>query len=105
MRKILKYELNIAGASTVLYAPIEQLLKVEWQDGTGAVLWAIVNDELENNTWKITSLGTGWTIPDGVDDYIGTVQDDFGYVWHYFLLHTEELKENIEFEEAIAVLA
>lgn len=105
MKKIFKYELNVAGDMTILYAPIEQLLKVDWQDGDGAVLWAIIDDEIENKTWRIISLGTGWTIPDGVDDYIGTVQDDFGYVWHYFLLHTKELKEDIDFEEAVAVLA
>ena len=108
MKKIYKYELNIAGDMTVINAPIDQLLKVDWQSGTGAVLWAIVDDEREPATWRIMSLGTGWTVPEDVNDYIGTVQDDFGYVWHYFLLHNtvEKLEPSLQ-EEAttIAVLA
>ena len=102
MKKIYKYELNIAGDMTVINAPIDQLLKVDWQSGTGAVLWAIVDDEWEPATWRIMSLGTGWTIPEGVNDYIGTAQDDFGYVWHYFLLHDTEPSLQ---EETFAVLA
>ena len=90
MKKIYKYELNIAGDMTVINAPIDQLLKVDWQSGTGAVLWAIIDDEWEPTTWRIMSLGTGWTVPEDVDDYIGTAQDVFGYVWHYFLLHDTE---------------
>lgn len=101
MKKIYKYKLNIAGDMTVINAPIEQMLKVDWQSGTGAVLWAIIDDEWEPATWRIMSLGTGWTIPDGVDDYIGTVQDDFGRVWHYFLLHNEPSSQ----DETFAVLA
>lgn len=102
MKKIYKYELNIAGDMTVINAPIDQLLKVDWQSGTGAVLWAIIDDEWEPATWRIMSLGTGWTVPEDVDDYIGTVQDDFGYVWHYFLLHD---KPSLQGETTIAVLA
>lgn len=101
MKKIYKYELNIAGDMTVINAPIDQLLKVDWQSGTGAVLWAIIDDEWEPATWRIMSLGTGWTVPEDVDDYIGTVQDDFGYVWHYFLLHDEPSLQG----ETFAVLA
>ena len=89
MKKIYKYELNIAGDMTIIDAPIDQLLKIDWQNGTGAVLWAIIDDEWEPTTWRIMSLGTGWTVPDGMNDYIGTVQDEFGYVWHYFLLHND----------------
>ena len=106
MKKIYKYELNIAGDMTIINAPIDQLLKVDWQSGTGAVLWAIIDDEWEPATWRIMSLGTGWTVPEGVNDYIGTVQDDFGYVWHYFLLHNtvEKLEPSLQ-EETFAVLA
>ena len=106
MKKIYKYELNIAGDMTVINAPIDQLLKIDWQSGTGAVLWAIIDDEWEPTTWRIISLGTGWTVPEDVNDYIGTVQDDFGLVWHYFLLHNvvDKLEPSLQ-DETFAVLA
>lgn len=77
--KIYKYELGIGGSIT---APIVQFLKVDWQNGIGPVAWAMVDDEESERTYKIASIGTGWDCPTD-SGYIGTVQDDMGYVWHY----------------------
>ena len=36
---------------------------------------------------EIVAWGTGWDLPDEVwidCDYIGTCEDSYGYVWHYF---------------------
>lgn len=38
-------------------------------------------------TTEIVAWGTGWPLPDDVyyrTDYLGTVEDGAGFVWHYF---------------------
>ena len=83
--KIYKYELGIGGSITEITAPIVQFLKTDWQNGTGPVVWAMIDENETEKTYKIASIGTGWDCP--VDSgYIGTIQDDMGYVWHYFII-------------------
>ena len=85
--KIYKYELGIGGSVTEITAPIVQFLKVDWQNGTGPVAWAMIDEEGTERTYNIMSIGTGWDCPTD-SGYIGTVQDDMGYVWHYFIVQT-----------------
>lgn len=110
--KIYKYELGIGGSITEITAPIVQFLKVDWQNGTGPVAWAIIDDDNEESyrTYRVASIGTGWDCPTD-SDYIGTIQDDMGYVWHYFIIkeQTTEALNTIaisaeEFAKAISQL-
>lgn len=106
MKKIYKYELGFNGDITTIEAPIERILTVQWQSGTGPVLWAIVDTDKEEREIDIVALGTGWDVPKGVQDYIGTVQDDFEYVWHYFTIKLDTMQNDIEkVKDAFAVLA
>ena len=41
---------------------------------------------------EIVAWGTGWELPDEVwmdCEYIGTCEDRYGYVWHYFVDHAD----------------
>ena len=77
-------------------------------------MWAIVDTNKEEQEINIVALGTGWDLPERTQEYIGTIQDDFGYVWHYFTIKLNTIESNIEdvkaaYEdlksEALAVLA
>lgn len=106
MRKIYKYELGVNGDITTIEAPIERILTVQWQSGTGPVLWAIIDTDKEEQEIDIVALGTGWDVSKGVQEYIGTVQDGFGYVWHYFVIKLDIMQNDIEkVKDAFAVLA
>lgn len=48
------------------------------------MVWVISGDS--GYEYEIVAWGTGWDIPKDVASlkYLGTVQDEYGYVWHYF---------------------
>lgn len=86
MRIIYKYNLNTV--CTVINDCIEKFLKVDWQDGNGPVVWALVNPEGEKHNYYILAYGTGWSIrEEKTRQYLGTVIEKTSeqYVWHYFL--------------------
>lgn len=106
MKKIYKYELGTNGDIVTIKAPIEKILTTQWQNGIGPVLWVIIDTDKEEQEIDIIALGTGLDMPKGVQDYIGTVQDDFGYVWHYFIIKLDTIQNDIEkVKDAFAVLA
>ena len=91
MKKIYKYDLPITGSTTHILAPIEKILTVQMQNSI-PVMWAMVDLDKEDTDWYIAAVGTGWDISgEPLEEYIGTVQDDMGYVWHYFTLDVPEL--------------
>ena len=94
MKTIYKYKLNFDV--TTITAPIEAILDVQWQSGTGPVLWATVDTEKPDKTIYVGTVGTGWSLPWGIDRYIGTVQDDMGYVWHNFIINLKEMEQKRE---------
>jgi hypothetical protein len=51
------------------------------------MIWAVVDDAGYESEYEIIAWGTGWEFPDELDHcrYMGTVQDGYGYVWHYFM--------------------
>jgi hypothetical protein len=91
MRKIYKYELGINGDITTIKGPIEKVLTIQWQNGTGPVMWAIIDTDKNEQEINIVALGTGWDLPEQIQEYIGTLQDDMGYVWHYFIIKLNTL--------------
>lgn len=92
MRKIYKYELPVDGGIITIKQSIIKILSIQEQNGI-PVMWAIVDPDNEAvEPLEITAIGTGWELPTGLDDYLGTAQDEFGFVWHYFSLKLKELK-------------
>lgn len=90
MRSIYKY--SLLNPYTKVEGCIEKFLDIQMQNGV-PVIWAIVNTELKGRRFYIYGYGTGWELNEMVEargDYLGTVQDNEGYVWHYFLEDIEE---------------
>lgn len=90
MNKIYKYRLPRDGEVVTINDHVIDWLHVGLQDDLPTA-WAVV--DLDGNSchakrsWDIVAWGTGWDFPDEVwldCDYIGTCEDRYGYVWHYF---------------------
>ena len=111
MRKIYKYQLPVDGGIITIKQCIIKILNIQEQNGI-PMMWAIVDPDNEVvEPLEIVAIGTGWELPTGLDDYLGTAQDKYGFVWHYFSLKLRELEKPEEQsymqmkEEAIAALA
>ena len=56
--------------------------------------WGVVDmDNSLGRQWEIVAWGTGWELPDEVwmdCEYIGTCEDAYGYVWHYFARYSDK---------------
>ena len=88
MNKIYKYRLPRDGQVIKVDDYVIEWLYVGIQDGVPTA-WAVVDVDMPKGkrTWQVVAWGTGWELPDEVwidCDYIGTCEDDYGYVWHYF---------------------
>ena len=88
MNKIYKYRLPRDGQVIKVNDYVIEWLHVGIQDGVPTA-WAVVDVDMPKGkrTWQVVAWGTGWELPDEVwidCDYIGTCEDDYGYVWHYF---------------------
>jgi hypothetical protein len=93
MRKIYKYELPVNGGIITIKQCIIKILSVQEQNGI-PMMWAIVDPDNEVvEPLEIVAIGTGWELPTGLDDYLGTAQDEYGFVWHYFSLKLRELEK------------
>lgn len=108
MRKIYKYELPVDGGIITIKQCIIKILSIQEQNGI-PMMWAIVDPDNEAvEPLEITAIGTGWALPTGLDEYLGTAQDEYGFVWHYFSLKLKELKGPVYAqlkETAVAALA
>ena len=111
MRKIYKYELPVDGGIITIKHCIIKILNIQEQNGI-PMMWAIADPDNEViEPLEIVAIGTGWELPTGLDDYLGTAQDEYGFVWHYFSLKLRELEQPEEQtyvqikEEALAALA
>ena len=104
MRKIYKYELPVDGGIITIKQCIIKILNIQEQNGI-PVIWAIVDpDDEVVEPLKIIAIGTGWELPIGLEDYLGTAQDEYGFVWHYFTIKLKDLHEKPE-EKTFAALA
>lgn len=89
MKKIFKYRLPIDSKTITITANVIKWLDIQEQDGW-PVIWAVID---EDNTvyppseYEIVAWGTGWEFPDELNHcrYMGTAQDGYGDVWHYFM--------------------
>ncbi len=95
-KKIYKYELPVNGAIVSINDCIVDILSLQEQNGT-PIMWAIVYpDNKVIDSTDIIAIGTGWEIPEEVDKYLGTIQDKYGYVWHYFTIKAKTITKEIE---------
>lgn len=91
MKKIFKFELNAEG-STELINKFITFLDVQ-ETKKGYVLWAIVDDAAEEQRIVVDVYGTGFALLDSPGMYLKTIQDKWGYVWHFFVRGKEKERE------------
>lgn len=86
MIRIYKDELGMDGQVVAIKGKIKKILTTQFQPGSGPCVWYEVDDKLKEVEINIIAIGTGWELPDSIKhwDYIGTVQDGMGFVWHYY---------------------
>lgn len=86
MKRIFKYKLPRDGEVIAINANIVKWLDIQKQDGW-PMIWAVVDDAGYESEYEIVAWGTGWDFPDELNHcrYMGTAQDSYGYVWHYFM--------------------
>lgn len=105
MRKIYKYRLPEApGVVTTINEKIIEVLSVQYQNSI-PIIWAIVDPDDTSVPVDIMSFGTDWELPNGAERYVGSLQDSEGYVWHYFIVKLQEMEKEVNFDQALAVLA
>lgn len=104
-KKIFKYELPVNGGIIKIPNAVVQFLEVQEQNGI-PMIWAIVDLDIEDvEPIEIIAIGTGWEVPSTVDKYLGTAQDEFGFVWHYFTIKLQELEYQVDYAKTFAALA
>ena len=86
MIKIYKSTLKFDGEITTIKGKIKRILTTQFQPGSGPCVWYEVDDDLKDIEVKIIAIGTSQELPREIKfwDYIGTVQDGIGFVWHYY---------------------
>lgn len=86
MKRIFKYKLPRDGEIITITANVIKWLDIQEQDGW-PMIWAVVDDAGYESEYEIVAWGTGWEFPDELNHcrYMGTAQDGYGYVWHYFM--------------------
>ena len=86
MKRIFKYKLPRDGEIITISANVIKWLNIQEQDGW-PMIWAVVDDAGYESEYEIVAWGTGWEFPDELNHcrYMGTAQDGYGYVWHYFM--------------------
>ena len=92
MIRIFKDRLGINGEVATIKGQIKRILTVMSQEGWPTV-WYEVSDEGPRKQIEIVAVGTGWPVDnetlEGME-YIGSVIDGGGYVWHYYANEYEE---------------
>jgi len=85
MRTIYKYKLKFAGEQKLSVPMYSRPLSVQEQHGI-FVLWCLVDDKWPLKEITVYQFGTGHEIPEKMlGEYLSTVQDSDGFVWHYFI--------------------
>ena len=93
MIRIFKDRLGIDGETAIIKGQIKRILTVMPQDGWPTV-WYEVSDDEPQKVIEIVTIGTGWPMDSSILEemqYIGSVIDGGGFVWHYYANEYEEL--------------
>jgi hypothetical protein len=93
MKTIWKFGLEITDEQTINIPVPYQLLTVQINNGKPC-LWAIVDSEARTTELKIYTYGTGHSMPDRLQYYIGTYQivDEHIFVFHVFVEYKSNSK-------------
>lgn len=86
--RILKFPVSGNGEVTSITCQKQRMLDIQLQGNT-LMCWIETRDGLPEVTTELVALGTGWDIPSEMMSnavYVKTVQDAFGYVWHFYEL-------------------
>jgi hypothetical protein len=85
MRSIFKYEVPLADYFSLEMPAGADILTIQVQNERPC-LWAIVDKDAPMKTRRFATYGTGWELPpeEFLGKYAGTVQRNFGLVWHIF---------------------
>lgn len=86
--RILKFPVSGNGEVTSITCQKQRMLDIQLQ-GNSLMCWIETRDDLPEVTTELVALGTGWDIPSEMMSnavYVKTVQDAFGYVWHFYEL-------------------
>lgn len=92
--KIFKYPVKGDGELTSISCRRHQLLDIQRQDNE-LVCWIEIRDDLPETTTELISIGTGWAMPSEFMDnatYFKTVQDAYGFVWHFYEVKNIDLR-------------
>ena len=84
---ILKYPLYRGGVPTEIKCRFVRVLDIQLQNNT-ATAWILTDDSVPEVEVNIIPIGTGWDIPAEIMEvleYIKTIQDSYGFVWHYHM--------------------
>lgn len=84
MKAIWKFPLDITERQYIEIPSGWHALSVQIQSGR-ANLWALVNVEADKRSVLVRCYGTGHSCPEDRGDYVGTVQQESGFVWHFFI--------------------
>ena len=84
LQRIFKYPLTITDKQFVEVPMYATPLKVAFQDGQ-LYMWCQVTPSREKNHYSIYIFGTGHELPYVPLNYLETVFDVRGYVWHVYL--------------------
>lgn len=106
MIKIYKSELGTQGDITNIKGKIRRILTAQFQPGAGPCIWYEVDDDVDEIELQIICIGTGWELPETLKylDYIGTVQDGLGFVWHYYVKPFNNVNVEKELGDILGVL-
>ena len=87
VRRILKYPLYCGQTTTDIKCNFVRVLDIQVQH-SNVTAWILTDDSVPEVEISLIPVGTGWEIPSEIMDgleYIKTVQDDYGFVWHYHM--------------------
>ncbi len=79
------YKYTLTDHECTLRLPADaDLLSVDFQNGTGLVVWALVDPENPVTSRHFAIYATGEPLPDNPGHYVGTATTPAGIVWHVF---------------------
>lgn len=84
---ILKFPLMPGEMPTNIRCNFVRLLDIQVQRSI-VTAWIMTDTNAPEITLQVIPLGTGWEIPSDILkslEYIKTVQDTAGFVWHYYM--------------------
>lgn len=87
MKSVYKYKLGREGRTVQYTDKFAEILHLGDQGLAGPQMWALIDEDVREKTIEIRCVGTGWPIlfEDEDYEYIGTVIENSGLVWHYYM--------------------